>query len=81
MNDFDRENIEHLLNCSNKEFSEWANAMDTETLLYTLKLIHEAKIELAMEELELMQMLESDSGTNEDLTEANAVLSRFTLKG
>ena len=81
MNDFDRENIEHLLYCSNEEFSEWANAMDTETLLYTIKLIQQAKIELALEELGLIESLESESGTMEDLTEANAVLSRFTLKG
>lgn len=81
MNDFDRENIEHLLYCSNEEFSAWANAMDTETLLYTIKLIQQAKIELALEELGLIESLESESGTMEDLTEANAVLSRFTLKG
>lgn len=81
MNDFDRENIEHLLTCSNKEFNEWANAMDTDTLLYTIKLIQQAKIELALEELELMETIESETSSLEDLAEANAVLSRFTLKG
>jgi hypothetical protein len=81
MNDFDRENIEHLLTCSNNEFNEWANAMDSDTLLYTIKLIQQAKIELALEELELMETIESETSSLEDLAEANAVLSRFTLKG
>jgi len=81
MNDFDRENIEHLLTCSNNEFNEWANAMDTDTLLYTIKLIQQAKIELALEELKLIDSLESESVSQEALIEANAVLSRFTLKG
>lgn len=76
MNDFDRENIEYLLSCSQEEFSEWADAMDTDTLFYMLNLIQQAKAELVLEEIELREV-----GGIEDFTEAQAVLSRFTLKG
>ncbi len=76
MNEFDRENIEFLMNCGPYEFRKFMEEMDEETLMYTLDLIQKAKAELLLEELELMEV-----GGVEDFTEAQAVLSRFTLKG
>jgi hypothetical protein len=76
MNEFDRENIEFLMNCGAFEFKRFMEEMDEDTLLYTLDLIRRAKAELLLEELELMEV-----GGVEDFTEAKAVLSRFTLKG
>lgn len=76
MNEFDRENIDYLLNCSQEEFNEWADAMDTDTLFYTMRLIQLAKAELVLEAIEIAEV-----DAEEDLTEAQAVLSRFTLKG
>lgn len=76
MNEFDRENIEFLMNCGASEFKQFMEEMDEKTLMYTLDLIQKAKAELLLEELELMEV-----GGVEDFTEAQAVLSRFTLKG
>ena len=76
MNEFDRENIEFLMNCGAYEFKRFLEEMDEGTIEYTLDLIQRAKAELLLEELELMEV-----GGVEDFTEAQAVLSRFTLKG
>ena len=76
MNEFDRENIEFLMNCGAYEFKRFLEEMDEATIEYTLDLIQKAKAELLLEELELMEV-----GGVEDFTEAKAVLSLFTLKG
>jgi hypothetical protein len=76
MNEYDRENVNYLMQCNAAEFREWMNAMDEATLSYTMQLIQQVKVELMLEELELSEVYEGD-----DLTEANAVLNRFTLKG
>lgn len=76
MNEFDRENIDFLMNCGAYEFRKFLDEMDEDTLQYTLNLIQMAKAELILEEIELEEV-----GGVEDFTEAQAVLSRFTLKG
>ena len=75
MNEYDRDNANYLMQCNAAEFREWLNSMDEATISYTMKLIQDVKVELMLEELELSEVYEGD-----DLTEANAVLSRFTLK-
>jgi hypothetical protein len=54
-----------------EDFLSWASDED---LRYALELIHAAKSELAVQEIEL---LEADA--DEDLSQAQAVLERFRL--
>ena len=74
MNDWDRNNLHFLLDSDEdtlNDFYSWATADD---IVYALKLIREAKSELDVAELELL-----DENTEENgLTEAQQVLSRYT---
>jgi len=74
MNDWDRGNLDFILNSSDadlEDFYSWASDKD---LLYALELIQLAKAELEVEEIE---MLEAEA--DEDLSQAQAVLQRFRL--
>ena len=74
MNDWDRNNLHFLLDSDEdtlNDFYSWATADDLE---YALKLIREAKSELDVAELELLDESTEENG----LTEARQVLSRYT---
>lgn len=73
MNDWDRNNLHFLLDSDEEtlnDFYSWATADDLE---YALKLIREAKSELDVAEVELL-----DETAETELTEARAVLSKYT---
>jgi hypothetical protein len=74
MNDWDRNNLHFILDSDEEtlaDFYSWATADDLE---YALKLIREAKSELDIAEMELLDESTEENG----LTEARQVLSRYT---
>jgi len=74
MNDWDRNNLHFILDSDEEtltDFYSWATADDLD---YALKLIREAKSELDVAELELLDESTEENG----LTEARQVLSRYT---
>lgn len=74
MNDWDRDNLNFLLNASKETLEEWHFYADEDDYRYALELLNEARNELALRELELI-----DSEAVEDVSDAQAVLARFTL--
>jgi len=74
MNDWDRNNLHFILDSDEEtltDFYSWATADDLD---YALKLIREAKSELDIAEMELLDESTEENG----LTEAREVLSRYT---
>ena len=74
MNDWDRGNLDFILYSSDADMEDFYSWASDEDLLYALQLIHLAKAELAVEEIEI-QEAEAD----QDLSQAQAVLERFRL--
>jgi hypothetical protein len=74
MNDWDRGNLDFILNSSDADLEDFYSWASDEDLLYALQLIQLAKAELEVEEIE---MLEAE--VQEDLSQAQAVLQRFRL--
>ena len=74
MNNWDRDNLNFLMNASKETLEEWHHYADADDYKYALELLQAARTELAMQELALV-------GTEavEDITEAQAVLARFRL--
>ena len=76
MNDFDRENVNFLLNASKEDMEDWYLHATEDDYNYALEIIRAARTELEMQELELIDgEIEYD-----DLIEARSVLSKFALK-
>lgn len=76
MNDFDRENVNFLLNASKEDMEDWYLHATEDDYTYALEIIRAARTELEMQELELIDgEIEYD-----DLIEARSVLSKFALK-
>jgi hypothetical protein len=74
MNDWDRNNLHFILDSDEEtlnDFYSWATADDLE---YALKLVREAKSELDIAEMELLDESTEENG----LTEARQILSRYT---
>lgn len=74
MNDWDRDNLNFLLNASKEVMEEWHQYADEDDYKYALQLVRTASTELAMEELELI-----DQEAMTDVSDAEAVLARFRL--
>ena len=74
MNDWDRDNLNFLMNASKETLEEWHFYADADDYKYALELLQAARTELAMKELALV-----DDQAVEDMTEAQAVLARFRL--
>lgn len=74
MNDWDRGNLDFILNSSDDDLEDFYSWASNEDLLYALQLIQLAKAELEIEEIE---MLEAED--DQDLSQAQAVLERFRL--
>lgn len=77
MNDWDRDNLNFILNTTDEDFVDWMEQADAEDIDYAIRLIHEHKQELSLKETVL---LDEWSEEQIDLTEANDVLSKFRLK-
>jgi len=74
MNNWDRDNLNFLMNASKETLEEWHHYADADDYKYALELLQAARTELAMQELALV-----DDQAVEDMTEAQAVLARFRL--
>ena len=74
MNNWDRDNLNFLMNASKETLEEWHHYADADDYKYALELLQAARTELAMQELALV-----DDQAVEDMTEACSVLSRFRL--
>lgn len=70
MNDRDRENLNFLLTISPKGFQDWLEQADDDDVEYALELIHYAKLEMIVAELERRDSVE-------DVTEAKMELDRI----
>ena len=74
MNNWDRDNLNFLMNASKETLEEWHHYADADDYKYALELLQAARTELAMQELALV-----DDQAVEDLDQAQAVLARFRL--
>ena len=74
MNDWDRGNLDFILNSSDADLEDFYSWASDEDLLYALQLIQLAKAELEVEEIEMLE-----AQAQEDLGQAQAVLQRFRL--
>jgi hypothetical protein len=71
MNEWDRDNLNFLSNCSRAELSDAAKEMDLEDLNYAIKLLRIGRSELMVQEME--QCLDYV----EDLTAAKNLLNKI----
>lgn len=71
MNDWDRDNLNFLTNCSRRELFDMAKEMDLEDLNYAIKLLRIGRSELMVQEME--QCLDDV----EDLTVAKNLLNKI----
>jgi hypothetical protein len=70
MNDWDRDNLNFIMNASEEGFDEWLEQADNDDVAYALELIRMAKAELIVQEMEL-----NDSVAN--FNEANQLIERI----
>lgn len=71
MNEWDRDNLEFIMNTSSKEFDEWLFQASDADVNYALELIRMAKAELMVQEMELF----TDNVSN--FNEANKLIQRI----
>jgi hypothetical protein len=74
MNNWDRDNLNFLLNADRETMEDWYHMATEDDFKYAAELFRRARVELAMTELALV-----DDEAVEDITEAQAVLARFRL--
>ena len=74
MNNWDRDNLNFLLNTSPAVLQQWYDQADEDDLAYAMELLKTAQAELAVWRLEL-----DEQEDHQDLTLARAVLSKFQL--
>lgn len=74
MNDWDRDNLNFLLNASKADMDDWWQHASQDDIEYAANLFKQAKTEI---ELQLLDLLETAEEL--DLSQAQTVLSRFRL--
>lgn len=52
MNEWDRDNLDFIMNTSEEGFDEWLDQADNDDIAYALELIRMAKAELMIQEME-----------------------------
>jgi hypothetical protein len=70
MNEWDRDNLDFIMNCSEEGFDEWLDQADNDDINYALSLIRLAKTEMMVQEMEL-----TDDISN--FSEANKLIERI----
>jgi hypothetical protein len=75
MNDHDRGNLRFLMTADETAMQEWYNQVSQDDIDYALELLQMANAELTVKEMEL-----AEANEQLDLTQAQVILSRFTLK-
>ena len=79
MNDFDRENVNFLLNASKEDMEDWYLHATEDDYTYALEIIRRARTELEMQELEFIDC-EVECMTEFEFTPVMKMLSKFALK-
>jgi hypothetical protein len=74
MNDWNKGNLDFILNSTDADMEDFLSWASDEDLAYALQLIQLAKAELEVEEIEMLE-----AGADEDVSQAQAVLKRFRL--
>ena len=74
MNNWDKGNLNFILNSTDEDMEDFLSWASDEDLRYALELIQLAKAELEVKEIE---MLETEA--DDDFSQAQAVLERFRL--
>ena len=74
MNNWDKGNLNFILNSTDEDMEDFLSCASDEDLRYALELIQIAKAELEVKEIEML-----DEEANEDFSQARAVLERFRL--
>lgn len=70
MNEWDRDNLDFIMNTSEEGFEEWLEQADNDDVAYALELIRMAKAELMIQEMEF-----TDDISN--FTEASQLIERI----
>lgn len=70
MNEWDRDNLDFIMNTSEDGFDEWLDQADNDDIAYALELIRMAKAELMIQEMEF-----TDDISN--FTEASQLIERI----
>jgi hypothetical protein len=74
MNNWDRDNLNFLLNANQETLEDWHHYASPDDYAYALELLQQARTELAMKELAII-----DDEAVEDLAAATTVLAKFRL--
>ena len=74
MNNWDKGNLNFILNSTDEDMEDFLSWASDEDLRYALELIQIAKAELEVKEIEML-----DEEANEDFSQAQAVLEQFRL--
>lgn len=74
MNDYDKNNLQFIMNLSADEFGDWYATLSDDDCDYAIELLKTARAEIAMQVVELADNVN-------DVSDAANVLSKFTLKG
>ena len=74
MNEWDRDNLDFILNTTDESFEEWLDQADDSDIDYALKLIRIAKAELLTQEIELLDNVDNTA-------EANSLIDRIRNAG
>lgn len=75
MNEWDRDNLNFILNTSDEAFSEWMLQADEDDIDYALELISKHRAEIALKEY----LLTSDKIEISDTSEAKSILQKFRI--
>jgi hypothetical protein len=70
MNEWDKDNLNFIMNASEEGFDEWLEQADNDDIDYALELIRMAKAELMVQEMEM-------TDTVSNFTEANQLIERI----
>ena len=74
MNNWDKGNLDFILNSTDEDMEDFLSWVSDEDLRYALELIQLAKADLAAQEIKMLE-----NKAVEDLSQAQAVLERFRL--
>ena len=80
MNDFDRENVNFLLNASKEDMEDWHLHATDDDYAYAHELIQRRHTELTMHELALIDSEVELMAEDQDLPEAQDLLAKFASK-
>lgn len=74
MNEHDKDNLSFILSLNGKALEEWYDTLSKDDIEYAMELLREARSLISVHVLEINDDVE-------DVTEAAAILKKFTLNG